>query len=135
MAFIPRVVARTADDLLSRRLSHSIDGAHSPDPAATRHASGFHAGAEFPDHSTITPVRRRSIQTRYSSRKVKGLVMHVKHGGVLRSISVLLLLILSALVLGDTGSGRAQTLPGGDWSPAVGAEGDNTYVGFIDEPA
>src|SRR5438874_2803020 len=61
--------------------------------------------------------------------------MQVKHGGVLRLISVLLLLILSALVLGDTGSGRAQTLPGGDWSPAVGAEGDNTYVGFIDEPA
>jgi hypothetical protein len=30
---------------------------------------------------------------------------------------------------------HAQTVPGGDWSPAAGAAGDNTYVGFIDQPS
>lgn len=30
---------------------------------------------------------------------------------------------------------QAQSAPGGDWSPAAGAAGDNTYVGFIDQPS
>jgi hypothetical protein len=30
---------------------------------------------------------------------------------------------------------QAQTPPGGDWAPAAGANGDNTLVGFIDQPA
>jgi len=30
---------------------------------------------------------------------------------------------------------QAQSLPGGDWSPAAGATGDNTFVGFIDQPS
>jgi hypothetical protein len=29
----------------------------------------------------------------------------------------------------------AQSLPGAEWSPAAGAVGDNTYQGFIDQPA
>ena len=30
---------------------------------------------------------------------------------------------------------QAQSVPGGDWAPAAGAAGDNTYVGFIDQPS
>jgi hypothetical protein len=33
-----------------------------------------------------------------------------------------------------TAIAQAQSIPGGDWAPAAGAAGDNTYQGFIDQP-
>jgi hypothetical protein len=38
-------------------------------------------------------------------------------------------------LLAGGASTQAQGVPGGGWSPAAGAMGDNTYQGFIDEPA
>jgi hypothetical protein len=50
----------------------------------------------------------------------------------IRVCGVLLALALSASMVAST---EAQSVPGGGWSPAAGAAGDNTYVGFIDQPA
>jgi hypothetical protein len=47
--------------------------------------------------------------------------------------AVLLLVVASSAPL--AASAQAQALPGGGWSPAAGAAGDNTLVGFIDQPA
>ncbi len=47
---------------------------------------------------------------------------------------LILALIAFALPFGGAVA-LAQSIPGGDWSPATGAVGDNTYQGFIDEPA
>lgn len=43
--------------------------------------------------------------------------------------------MLLALSVSIAASAQAQAVPGGGWSPASGAAGDNTYVGFIDQPA
>jgi hypothetical protein len=40
-----------------------------------------------------------------------------------------------ALCVSTAASAQAQSQPGGGWSPAAGAAGDNTYVGYIDQPA
>jgi hypothetical protein len=40
-----------------------------------------------------------------------------------------------ALCVSTAASAQAQTPPGGDWSPGAGAIGDNTFVGFVDQPA
>ena len=50
----------------------------------------------------------------------------------LRSVGVLLVLALYASAAAPA---QAQSQPGGGWSPAAGAVGDNTYVGYIDQPA
>ena len=50
-------------------------------------------------------------------------------------IRVFGLLMVLALSVPLAGPAQAQSLPGGDWSPAAGAAGDNTYVGFVDQPA
>lgn len=55
----------------------------------------------------------------------------MKHEGLLRGAGALLVVALSVML---ATSAQAQSLPGGDWSPAAGAAGDNTYVGFIDHP-
>jgi len=49
-------------------------------------------------------------------------------------IRVLVTLIVAVISL-ESPAALAQSLPGGDWSPAAGAVGDNTYQGFIDQPA
>ncbi len=51
----------------------------------------------------------------------------------MKKMRFLLLALASGMVLSSTGA-AAQT-PGGDWSPGPGAAGDNTYEGFIDQPA
>lgn len=56
----------------------------------------------------------------------------MKHDGLLRGGGLLLVVALSAMLVT---SAQAQSLPGGGWSPAAGAVGDNTYLGFIDRPA
>jgi hypothetical protein len=40
-----------------------------------------------------------------------------------------------ALSVPAAASVQAQSQPAGGWSPAAGAVGDNTYVGYIDQPA
>jgi len=46
------------------------------------------------------------------------------------------LLALGALVLATSVPlAQAQALPGSDWAPSTGAVGDNTFEGFIDQPA
>jgi hypothetical protein len=44
-------------------------------------------------------------------------------------------LIVLALSLALAASAQAQSFAPGDWSPGPGAVGDNTYVGFVDQPA
>jgi hypothetical protein len=44
-------------------------------------------------------------------------------------------LALSATLFAGGGAAQAQGAPGGGWSPAAGAVGDNTYQGYIDHPA
>jgi hypothetical protein len=46
---------------------------------------------------------------------------------------VIALLVLFG-TLGSATGVAAQTVPGGEWSPAAGAQGNNTYEGFIDQP-
>jgi hypothetical protein len=50
---------------------------------------------------------------------------------MLRAVGVLMGVALSVSV---AAAAQAQAVPGGDWSPAAGASGDNTLVGFIDQP-
>ena len=57
----------------------------------------------------------------------------VRRLGLVQRLFVVVGLGLAACAPGLTAS--AQSLPGGDWSPAAGAAGDNTYVGFVDQPA
>jgi hypothetical protein len=40
-----------------------------------------------------------------------------------------------ALCVSTAASAQAQTPPGGEWSPGAGAIGDNTIIGFVDQPA
>lgn len=55
-------------------------------------------------------------------------------GGVARSTRWLLIAAF-ALSLAPAAA-SAQSVPGADgWAPAAGAAGDNTYLGFIDQPA
>lgn len=53
------------------------------------------------------------------------------HLGSLRWLGVLVIVALSVSAVVPV---QAQSLAGGDWSPAAGAVGDNTYQGFIDQP-
>jgi hypothetical protein len=53
----------------------------------------------------------------------------------LKTLRAALFLLMLASSLPMAASAQAQPLPGGDWSPAAGAAGDNTLVGFIDQPA
>jgi hypothetical protein len=46
-----------------------------------------------------------------------------------------MVLALSVSIAADAVVVQAQSVLGGDWSPAAGAMGDNTYEGFIDQPA
>jgi hypothetical protein len=55
----------------------------------------------------------------------------VNHLRLFRAACVLLVLALS---LAAAAAAQAQALPGGQWSPAAGAAGDNTLVGFVDQP-
>src|SRR5689334_21863045 len=52
----------------------------------------------------------------------------------LASVEWLALAVLVALVF-SSGVSFAQGLPGNDWSPGADAVGDNTLVGFIDQPS
>jgi hypothetical protein len=54
----------------------------------------------------------------------------MRHAGALRWV-----LAAIACCLCLVQSAAAQQLPGGDWAPGPGAAGDNTYGGFIDQPA
>jgi hypothetical protein len=46
------------------------------------------------------------------------------------------MLALGVLTFVNVGQvAQAQAIPGADWAPAAGAMGDNTYQGFIDQPA
>ena len=49
-------------------------------------------------------------------------------------VGLILTLVALALPFG-TSLALAQSVPGAEWSPAAGAVGDNTYQGFIDQPA
>jgi Bacterial Ig domain len=53
-------------------------------------------------------------------------------GAVRGAVGALFVALLCAAGISQA---AAQSLPGSDWAPAAGAAGDNTYVGFIDQPA
>src|SRR5580765_710048 len=56
-------------------------------------------------------------------------------GAVVRRLAVSFVVVAWLIALALPGAALAQEVAGGgDWSPGVGATGDNTYQGFVDQP-